>query len=87
MSALRGVKIVVSTHIPEVPVLQISPSFEWCTDAYRAKHNAWLLERFGTYEPAYLLGNGELLVSQNTLERMKSQLQTYPNFSFLAGRS
>ena len=79
MPTLNGVKIVVSANIPEVPVLQIRPSFEWCTDAYRAKHNAWLLERFGTYEPVYRLGSGELVMSQNLLERMKQQLMSYPS--------
>lgn len=77
MPTLTGVKIVISVNIPEVPVLQISPSFEWCTDAYRAKHNAWLLERFGTYEPAYRLGSGELVMSRKLLEQMKQQLQPY----------
>ena len=77
MASLNGIKVRVSANIRPVPVLQISPSFEWCTDAYRAKHNAWMLERFGTYEPAYMLFGGELAVTQATLDKMTQKLEPY----------
>lgn len=53
MNTFFGIKVVESPHVQPVPVLQLSPTFEWCTPEFRAKTNAWLLERFGTMEVAY----------------------------------
>lgn len=47
MQTLYGMKVVVNPNIPRLPAIQIDPKFEWCSDEFRAKHNAWLLERFG----------------------------------------
>lgn len=74
MQTYMGIKLVVSEHIKPVPVLQIAHDFKWCTDAYREKHNAWLLERFGTYEPVYMLGSGTMAVSPKTMAQMRQEV-------------
>jgi hypothetical protein len=51
-----GFKLIRSAMIPdEAPVLQMHPNCDplWCTPEFRAKTNAWLLERFGTQPVAY----------------------------------
>jgi hypothetical protein len=54
MDTFFGIKILPSEHVQPVPVLQLHPDFPWCTPEFRAKTNAWLLERFGTMEVAYM---------------------------------
>lgn len=71
METLFGMKVVVSPHIMPVPVLQIAHDFKWCSDAYRAKHNAWLLKRFGTYEPIYIMQDGTMAMSPKTEAQMR----------------
>ncbi len=43
-----------------VPKLQIRSDFEWVTDNFRAEMNAYLLERFGTKQVAYIIDPGAL---------------------------
>ncbi|MEN6540851.1 MAG: hypothetical protein ABFC67_14685 [Mizugakiibacter sp.] len=66
-------KIVVSPLIKPVPVLQIDPHFKWCTDEYRAKHNAWLLERFGTKEVAFVLNGDTIAVSPQHAAMLRAE--------------
>jgi len=47
---LGGRKVVVSPLLEAGPVIKIPDHFQWCTDEYRARHNKWLLERFGAKE-------------------------------------
>lgn len=62
-ATLFGMKVIVSPVIQPVPVLQISPDFKWCSDEFRAKHNAWLLERFGTKDVVYVMNGDTAVIS------------------------
>lgn len=53
---IGGMKIIQSQFIEPEPVLQLDPKFEWCTPEFRAKTNAWLRERFGVRDVAYIMG-------------------------------
>lgn len=53
------------------PVLQISPSFPYCSEAFRRDWNAWALERFGTYEVAFMF-NGNFLASPKQIAILKT---------------
>lgn len=44
---LGGRKVVVDPLFGASPRIKIPDDFPWCSDAYRAKHNKWLLDRFG----------------------------------------
>lgn len=57
MDALLGMKVVptpqgFSTRRPNV---QITPSFPYVSDKFRAEWNAWALERFGSHEVAFMI--------------------------------
>lgn len=47
---LNGRQVVISPLLGAQPKICIPESFEWCTDAFRAEHNKWLLDRFGATE-------------------------------------
>lgn len=69
---LAGTRVIISPMLRPVPVLQTSPGFRWCSDTARAKHNAWLLARFGTTAPPALrLADGTLLVSAEAFESLR----------------
>jgi len=57
MDSCFGIKIVPHPLIRPQPRLQLSHDFNAVSPEFKAKFNAWLLERFGTYEPMYLIGN------------------------------
>ena len=62
MSTLFGMKIVESPLIAEVPKLQLSHDFNACSDAMKKHMNDWLLERFGTFLPCYVIGSDTFVV-------------------------
>ena len=74
MEILMGMKVVVSPYIKPVPVLQIAHDFIWCSDEFRAKYNAWLLERFGTFEPTYMIGRDTIAMSPRTSAMLQNQV-------------
>lgn len=37
--------------------LSVSPDFEWCSDEFRERMNAWLRERFGTIDKLQIENN------------------------------
>ena len=47
---------------PAIPKLQLSPSFDGCTDRFRAEVNAWLLAEFGFREST--IPKGQVMLSQ-----------------------
>lgn len=72
MQSFAGLKVVVNEYIKPVPYLQIAPDFKWCSDEFRAKHNAWLLERFGAYDPVYMIGRDTAVVSPAMMAKIVS---------------
>lgn len=70
---LYGNKVVVSPYIVPIPVIKTDTNFKWCSDAFRAKHDAWLLERFGTYLPTYVMGD-TIVVHPETFALIKAGL-------------
>ena len=73
---LYGMKVIVSPLMRPVPVLKTSLSFKWCTPAVRAKHDAWLLERFGTRDPGLrMLDDDTIVMSLEMFERLKTAMR------------
>jgi hypothetical protein len=66
-SVFGAIKFVESPFVQPVPVLQLHPDFPWCTPEFRAKTNAWLLERFGMQEVAYMFQSGTFGVNNGRL--------------------
>lgn len=56
MSSLFGIKVIANPLIKPQPMLQLSHDFNAVSPEFKARFNAWLLERFGTYEPMYIVG-------------------------------
>jgi len=59
------------------PKISISPDFKWCSDEFRAKHNAWLLERFGREEFVCIKTASCYFVNKATFLKLKSMC-SYP---------
>lgn len=62
MAALFDMQIIVSPLIKPVPVLQVSPDFQFCSDEFRRDMNAWLLEIFGEKEVCFLINGGSAVL-------------------------
>jgi hypothetical protein len=58
VGSIAGVDFWVSDLVPPRNNIEISPSFKFCSDAFRREYNAWLAERFGTHEVAYIISGG-----------------------------
>lgn len=72
-----GFKVIRSHRIPdESPVIQMHPNCDpqglWCTSEFRAKTNAWLLDRFGTQPVAYFLTKEQAIVMSH---RMSARIE------------
>lgn len=67
-----GLKVVVSPLLGPLPKIRLPDSFEWCTDAFRVKHNKWLLDRFGMAEDTALISDatGCVYISQNMARKL-----------------
>ena len=76
MNTLFGMKVMTSALVRPVPVLQLSPDFNACTDTFKAEINQWLLEMFGTQEVMYMIGKDTLVLNQSMLAKIK---QSIPN--------
>jgi hypothetical protein len=71
-----GFKVIRSSLIPdESPVLQMHPTCDpqglWCTPEFRARTNAWLLDRFGTQPVAYFFTKEQTIAMS---ERMSAHI-------------
>ncbi len=45
---IYGIQIIESAMLDrERPVIQLSPTFKWCSDEFREKQNKWLADKFG----------------------------------------
>lgn len=75
-----GFKVIKHHLIPdEAPVLQMHPNCDaqglWCTPEFRAKTNAWLLERFGTQPVAYFFTKEQaLMMSHRMAARIEHEM-------------
>lgn len=61
-----GMKVISSPYVPlELPVITFDPlrKCTWASEKYRAEMNAWLLERFGTQQVAFIFNTRALLGS------------------------
>lgn len=76
MSTLLGMNVMTSALVRPVPVLQLSHSFNACTDAFKAEMNQWLLEMFGTKEVMYMIGKDTLVMNHAMLAKIR---QSIPN--------
>lgn len=57
MSSLLGMKIVENRFIDPIPKLQMSQGFNACSEEMKRSMNKFLLDRFGTYTPCYVIGD------------------------------
>lgn len=76
---LFGIPVIVHPAIKPVPAIQIDPDFKWCSDEFRAKHNAWLLERFGTVRQMLMMtdpSSGQQIVVMSP-EEFKALRENY----------
>jgi len=74
MNTLFGMKLMTSALVKPVPVLQLSPDFNACTDTFKAEMNRWLLEMFGTKEVGYVIGKDSLVMSHAMLLKIKRSI-------------
>lgn len=85
-----GIKVVRSHLIPdESPVIQMHPSCDplWCTPEFRAKTNAWLLERFGTQPVAYFFTKEQAIAMSHRMSaRIEREISNLCGFAGPAQR-
>lgn len=74
LNTLFGMKIMTSAFIRPVPVLQLSPDFNACTDEFKTEMNQWLLEMFGTKDVAYMIGKDTLVLNHVMLAQIKQSI-------------
>lgn len=70
MTQICGMKVVVNDHLTTQPKLQLSPGFNACSHQFKQEMNAWLLEKFGTREHMFRVGN-TIVVSSRTYETLR----------------
>lgn len=70
VGCLMGHKVVVSSFLPYVPNLQLSPGFKAASDECIASMNTWLRQMFGTSQRTLVLPDGILVVSPETYRRL-----------------
>lgn len=59
---ISGLQVLPREAVQHVPRLLVSPSFPWCTPEFRVEYNAWLRERFGTYEMVLLVNYADCVL-------------------------
>ena len=82
MNTLFGMKVMTSALVQPVPVLQLSPDFNVCSDVFKTEMNRWLLEVFGTKEVMYIIGKDTLVLNHAMLEKVRRSIPnhwTVPN--------
>ena len=72
MFEFNGMKIVESPFIQETPKLQLRSDFTACSDEVKHQMNAWLLERFGTYMPCYVIGGHTMVMHPTHAAMLRS---------------
>ena len=77
MTTLFGMNVMTSALVRPVPVLQLSPDFNACTDTFKAEINRWLLEMFGTKEVMYVIGKDTLVMNHAMLEKVKREIPNH----------
>lgn len=72
MDMINGMKVISSPYIQPVPKLQLRSDFTACSDAMRHHINDWLLKRFGTYFPVYVIGRDLIVAASITAEKIRA---------------
>lgn len=67
---LIGHRVVVSSFLPAVPNVQLSPGFKAASEECVAATNSWLRQMFGTSQRTMVLPDGTLVVSTETYRRL-----------------
>lgn len=75
MDVFNGIKICVNPHIRAVPKLQLRSDFTACSDAMRNHMNNWLIQRFGTYIPTYVIGGETVYVHPKNLAILRASVK------------
>ena len=75
MLFFNGMRVVESPHIAEVPRLQLSQNFTACSDKMKREMNAWLLEKFGTYLPVYVIGSDTIVMHPEHAAMLRKELK------------
>ena len=81
MNSVYGIPIITSAWVDQsVPVLQLSPDFQWCSNEFRIKQNKYLKERFGEkmnvlkiFNPT--TGRDNIVIHPANLVRFKKNLK------------
>ncbi len=60
MIEYHGMRVVESPAIQRLAKIRLSDDFEWISPEARAHFNGLWLERFGTYEPSYIVDNSAM---------------------------
>lgn len=68
-------EIVDEFLLPQEPVLQLDPSFKFCSQEFRDELNEWLLKRFGTIPVAYSFEDKLLISSAMEARLMAMDLE------------
>ena len=69
-----GMRVVSSPFIEPVPKLQLSHDFNACSLEMKAGMNKWLLDRFGTRDVAFLLGNNTVALNPKHLAMLQAEI-------------
>lgn len=65
-----GHRVVVSSFLPAVQNVQLSPGFKAASEECVAAMNSWLRQMFGTSQRTMVLPDGTLVVSPETYRRL-----------------
>lgn len=74
MMLIGGMRVVESDLIQPVPRLQLSHDFNACSDEMKRHMNSWLLEKFGTYTPGYILFDNTLVIHPEYAAILRRQI-------------
>jgi hypothetical protein len=67
-----GIEIIESPFVVPVPKIQLRSDFTACTEGMRQRTNAWLLARFGTYTPVYVIGGSTMAVHPSHMAAIRA---------------
>ena len=79
-SYFMGMRVLTSPYVGPVPKIQLSYDFTACTEKCKADTNAWLLERFGTKEVFYMIGNDALVLSPTSMATLRAAASRMEKF-------
>ena len=89
MDSIFGMKVMTSSLVQPVPVLQLSHDFAACTEQFKSDMNKWLLDKFGTKEVAYVINKDTIVLNKEMLSKIKQSIperyisQNYSSYEYL----